>query len=85
MYRSSSSWEKAGTGGGWFKVLMLDPLDSSEAGHNLTNVNKVLFVSPLLVGNANATTGFYKQAIGPSYKSMGLSGRWQCCCIKGLL
>ena len=51
-------------GRGWFKVLMLDPLDSSAAGHNLTNVAKVLFVSPLLVGNANAINGFYKQAIG---------------------
>ena len=49
---------------GWKKVLVLDPLDSSAAGHNLTNVHLVIFVSPILTESRDKYESAYLQAIG---------------------
>ena len=49
---------------GWRKVLMLDPLDSSAAGHNLTNVHLIIFVSPILTETRDKYESAYLQAIG---------------------
>ena len=49
---------------GWKKVLMLDPLDSSAAGHNLTNVHLIIFVSPILTETSDHYHSAYLQAIG---------------------
>ena len=48
----------------WFKVLILNPLDSSAAGHNLTNVHVVLFVTPIITDSAHEADSSYMQAIG---------------------
>ena len=49
---------------GWFKILMLDPLNPMAAGHNLTNVTIVAFVSPLLTESKHESESAYTQAIG---------------------
>lgn len=59
VFRTVPCTEKGG-----IRVLIVDPLSPAAAGHNLTNVHIVMFATPVLAGNEEASKAAYVQAIG---------------------
>ena len=48
----------------WIKVMILNPLSATAAGHNLQNVNAVIFLSPLSASSLDDYKSAYIQCIG---------------------
>ena len=53
---------------GRVRVLMLNSTHESAAGHNLTNANHIIFVSPILAASRATYTAFNDQCIGRAHR-----------------